>query len=54
VNVCVKLKTAWSDVTRNFTCAPHSIGSKLRLKQKGQLTICETEVFGLYSKLHVI
>ena len=50
MNICVEWKKAWSDVTRNFTCAPHTIGSKLRLKQKGQLTICETEVFGLYSK----
>ena len=50
VNICVEWNKAWSEDTRNFTCAPHTIGSKLRLKQKGQLTICETEVFGLYSK----
>jgi len=54
VNLCAEVKKAWSEVTRNFNCAPHTIGSKLRLKQKGQLRVCEVEVFGQHSKLQTL
>ncbi|KAK2177403.1 hypothetical protein NP493_600g01001 [Ridgeia piscesae] len=45
-SVCAVVENPWLKRTPTYFCTPNTIGSKVRLKQKGQIYVCEVEVFG--------